>query len=296
MSVKKSDLFACSGCGMYGTKDGFEDESAGTCKKCERVSCLEVRVRSLEKCAEAEAKCSEAVAKSLEAVMERLSALEIASSQKNGGDQGNGKKDLEDAGQGKVEKSLEQEKEQKPEKVVANKRKNRVLLVGDSLVRHVGRNLQKQCAGFDTVCKPGARIEQIHAEIEKMEVNEDTVIVQVGTNNLRMDEIGEMMTKYEGMIQKLKEVRHGKVVVMGILPRQDLSDALDSKRVEMNRILKEMCLEEKVRYCEVEFNPWKGGYLGRDGLHLNARGADMVARQLFMMMKTLNLVGRQLVQ
>ena len=36
--------------------------------------------------------------------------------------------------------------------------------------------------------------------------------------------------------------------------------------------------------------------LGRDGLHLNARGADMVARQVFMMMKTLNLVGRLLVK
>jgi len=57
-----------------------------------------------------------------------------------------------------------------------------------------------------------------------------------------------------------------------------------------------MCGDSRVRYCEVEFNPWRVGYLGRDGLHLNARGADMVARQVFMMMKTLNLVGRRLVK
>src|SRR6218665_1299235 len=40
-------------------------------------------------------------------------------------------------------------------------RKGRVLLVGDSLVRHVGRNLEQQCAGLSTVCKPGGRIEQM---------------------------------------------------------------------------------------------------------------------------------------
>ena len=64
----------------------------------------------------------------------------------------------------------------------------------------------------------------------------------------------------------------------------------------MNRRLKEMCSGSKVRYCDVEINPWRGAFFGRDGLHLNARGSDMVERQVFMMMKTLNLVGRRLVK
>jgi hypothetical protein len=291
MSVKKSDLFACSGCGMYGTKDGFKDESAGECKKCERVSCLEVRLCSLEKSLEEETK-------SLQSVMERLRALEKTNNQKKEGALTEEKncKDSEDVVQGKMERTSRQPKMQKPEKAVSDQRKNRVVLVGDSLVRHVGRNLQKQCAGFDTVCKPGARIEQMFLEIEKKEEKEDTVIVQVGTNNLRMDETEEMMSKYKDMMQRLNEDRKGQVVVMGILPRQDLSEALDSKRVEVNRRLKKLCEEEMIRYYEVEFNPWKGAYLGRDGLHLNARGADMVARQLYIMMKTLNLVERRLVQ
>ena len=63
-----------------------------------------------------------------------------------------------------------------------------------------------------------------------------------------------------------------------------------------SRRLKEMCGGSKVRYCDVEFNPWRDGFLGRDGLHLNAHGADMVARQVFMMMKTLNLVRRRLLK
>src|SRR6218665_1118402 len=194
------------------------------------------------------------------------------------------------------EKGVQEEKEQKQGKAATNKRKDRVLLVGDSLVRHVGRNLEQQCLGLKTVCKPGGRIEQIVSEVEKRGDKEEAVIVHVGTNNLRMDETEEIMKKYEEMIQRLKKERLGEVVVMGILPRQDLSEALESKRVEVNRRLKEMCGVSKVRYCDVKFNPWRGGFLGRDGLHLNARGADMVARQVFMMMKTLNLVGRRLVK
>ena len=65
--------------------------------------------------------------------------------------------------------------------------------------------------------------------------------MQVGTNNLRMDETEEIMKKYKEMIQRLKEERLGEVVIMGILPRQDLGEALESKRVEVNRRLKEMC-------------------------------------------------------
>src|SRR6218665_2843110 len=123
---------------------------------------------------------------------------------------------------------------------------------------------------------------------EERYCKEDTVIVQVGTNNLRINETEEMRKKYYEMIQGLKAERLGEVLVMGILPRQDLSEALDSKRVEVNMRLKEMCVESKVRYCDVEFNLWRGGFLVRDGLHLNARGADMVARQVFMRMKTLH--------
>src|SRR6218665_179025 len=199
-------------------------------------------------------------------------------------------KNMEDS-----EKGVQEKKEQKQGKAATNKRKDRVLLVGDSLVRHVGRNLEQQCVGLKTVCKPGGRTEQMVLEVEKRGDKEEAVIVHVGTNNLRM-ETEEVMKKYEERIQRLKEERVGEVVVMGILPRQDLSEALESKRVEVNRGLKQMCGDGRVRYCEVEFNPWRGGYLGSDGLHLNARGADMVARQVFMIMKTLNLVGRRLVK
>ena len=55
------------------------------------------------------------------------------------------------------EKGVQEKKEQKQGKAATNKRNDRVLLVGDSLVRHVGRSLEQQCAGLSTVCKPGGK-------------------------------------------------------------------------------------------------------------------------------------------
>jgi len=112
----------------------------------------------------------------LESVMERLSALEKTNNQKKEGALTEEKdcKDSEDVVQGKMERTSGQPKMQKPEKAVSDQRKNRVVLVGYSLVRHVGRNLQKQCAGFDTVCKQGARIEQMFLEIEKKDEEKRT--------------------------------------------------------------------------------------------------------------------------
>src|SRR6218665_975605 len=252
MALKKSDFLVCKECGMYGYRDCFEDKSGHTCKQCTRVYCLQ---RSLDEVKES----STAVEKTLALVLERLSKVEGVWGQRKEGE-------VEGDGISKSKTTKDSDKvvqEQRQEKAGTSQRKGRVLLVGDSLVRHVGRNLEQQCVGLSTVCKPGGRIEQIVPEIEKRG-KEDTVIVQVGTNNLHMDETEEMMEKYEEMIQRLKEERLGEVVVMGILPRQDLSEALDSKRVEVNRRLKEMCGGSKVRYCDVEFNPWRGGFLGRD--------------------------------
>lgn len=104
--------------------------------------------------------------------MKCRSAVEGTRSQKNDGDlteEENSKKDQEDAVQEQKRRSLEHKKEQKPE--------DTVLLVVDSLVRHVRRILQKQCVGFSTFCKPGGRKEQMLPEIEKRDVKDDTVIV-----------------------------------------------------------------------------------------------------------------------
>ena len=90
-------------------------------------------------------------------------------------------------------------------------------------------------------------------EIEKRDIKEDTVIVQVHKHNLRMDETED------GQIRRHDtedEAQMGEVVVMGIFPRLDLSEAIDSKRNQQET--EENVRGRKVRYFDVAFNSWKG--------------------------------------
>lgn len=136
----------------------------------ECAACLEI-------CLEAETKSSEAVRECLELVMKHLRAFELISSQKMDHDlaeEGNSNSEMDLDKIGLVNRT---QKEQKQAKALANQRKDKALLVGDSLVIHFGKNLQWQCVIFDTVCKPEMRIEQVLQETEKMVGMEDTVIL-----------------------------------------------------------------------------------------------------------------------
>src|SRR6218665_2891400 len=150
MASKKSDFLVCQECGMSGKRGRFVEKEGPTCKQCTRVYCLR--------------DCDKDIGRS-------AGTLECGGrKQKTGGGgaaavDGNSKtksKNMEDS-----EKGVQEEKEQKQGKAATNKRKDRVLLFGDSLVRHVGRNLEQQCVGLKTVCKPGGRIEQMVSEVEK---------------------------------------------------------------------------------------------------------------------------------
>src|SRR6218665_2916926 len=140
---------------MYGDRGRFEDETGPTCKQCTRVDCLEVGLDEVQS-------NFVSVMKMLELVLERK--LEgIIRQEKEGVVAVDGiSKSMKDS-----DKGAQEQKEQKQGKAVTNQRKDRMLLVGYSLVRHVGRNLQQQCVGLNTVCKPGGRMEQMVPEIEK---------------------------------------------------------------------------------------------------------------------------------
>src|SRR6218665_17094 len=139
MALKKSDFLVCQECGMNGERGRFEEEEGPTCKQCTRVYCLEASLNEAHK-------RLDTVTKTLDVVLEHLNAVEGSRRQEEGraaaADE-NSKtksKNMEDS-----EKGVQERKEQKQGKAATNKRKDRALLVGDSLVRHVGRNLEQQC-------------------------------------------------------------------------------------------------------------------------------------------------------
>ena len=98
-----------------------------------------------------------------------------------------------------------------------------------------------------------------------------------------MDDKEQMMEKYHAMIGELKKSRK-RIVVLGIMRRNDVSRSIGNKRLEVNAALSSLCRTEEVEFADIEFNG-RSGYLGRDGLHLNRSGSDWLSRKIFQTLK-----------
>ncbi|GLH11573.1 Uncharacterized protein GBIM_16332 [Gryllus bimaculatus] len=87
-------------------------------------------------------------------------------------------------------------------------RRKPILVIGDSIVRHVG-NVNKH---MDVVCLPGIRTEQLRRYVENRDLGTpDTVIIHVGTNDLRrrnpdfvMGDMGDLVMKAQEKFPKAK--------------------------------------------------------------------------------------------
>ena len=156
--------------------------------------------------------------------------------------------------------------------------KGTVLLVGDSLVRGVGEHLKQQAPLFGKLDFGGARIEHIGENLEELGDRPDrNVVVMVGTNNLQRDGVGTMVAKYTRLVNDLKARNYRKVSLVGILKRRD--SRFDLKVKETNSKLKELCVKEGVGFVEPAVDTRT--MLCKDGVHLNWRGCNRVARAIF---------------
>jgi len=160
-------------------------------------------------------------------------------------------------------------------------KKKSVLLLGDSLARGVGCQLESQCQElFVSQAFGGARIEDISKKVEEIQVSDEChIVVMVGTNNLQSDGTAMIMDKYKELVNKLKAKRLRKASIVEILARRDLSNYNNSKRIAMNIQLKELCEKNEIEFLEVAVD--KNSMLDSRGLHLNFSGQDKVARSIF---------------
>ena len=164
---------------------------------------------------------------------------------------------------------------------VCKDKKASVLLIGDSLARGVGCQLESQCQElFVSHAFGGARIEDISKKIEEVQVSDEChVVVMVGTNNLQSDGTAMIMDKYKELVNTLKAKRLRKASIVEILARRDLSNYNNSKRIAMNIQLKELCEKNEIEFLEVAVD--RDSMLDSRGLHLNFSGQDKVARSIF---------------
>lgn len=160
-----------------------------------------------------------------------------------------------------------------------NKPKDTMMLVGDSLTRGVGQKLSIDSHMVTTICRPGAHIEDITSEVSKLEKDRDRhLVLLVGTNNVKSDGSVGMLSKYKTLIEESKKMNNRKVSVVGIIRRSDLSNFENSRRLGVNKYLREMCKEHDVEY--IEYEP-ANSRLAKDGLHLNHLGQEELGRQIF---------------
>ena len=150
---------------------------------------------------------------------------------------------------------------------------DKVLLVGDSIVRYVDREFSKGKKDRRTrVCFPGARIEDVSSRVNVVVDNEEVVVVQIGTNNLGHDSSREMKSKYRELICRLKASR-AKVVCCGLLPRFDKKGFVN-KIGDFNEWLARVCSREGSVFLDTSQFRDRRDLFGRDGLHLSSAGAN----------------------
>ncbi|KAK7792259.1 hypothetical protein R5R35_000066 [Gryllus longicercus] len=142
-----------------------------------------------------------------------------------------------------------------------------ILVIGDSIVRHEG-NVNKH---MNVACLPGIRTEQLRRYVGNRDLGTpDTVIIHVGTNDLRrrnpdfvMGDMGDLVMKAQEKFPKAK------IYISGILRRR----GIPWRRVDVvNRMYEWVAQRRNVFF--VDPNSWlQDGDFGRDGLHLNRSGS-----------------------
>lgn len=161
---------------------------------------------------------------------------------------------------------------------VRGKAKDTVVLMGDSLARGVGLKLERQCHMYTAVARGGAKVENVEADVGKLPDRADRhLVVLVGTNNLK-EGSEVVLRKYEKLIEACKKVKNRAVSLIGIPRRHDLGRYLNSRRIGINRRLKDLCVEKQVQFLEYEPDRSK---MWKDGVHLNEIGQHELAGLIF---------------
>jgi len=154
-----------------------------------------------------------------------------------------------------------------------------VLVIGDSLVRGIGKHLERDSNMFSSTSVSGARIEEITEKLKKTGDKPDTHLVAVvGTNNLVKDGTEVILDKYSELIRETKQHKYRKVSLVSIMRRNDLSSYNESKRVGLNIRIRELCTMNSVGFIDRDLI---SDHLSRDELHLSESGQDEVARTIF---------------
>jgi hypothetical protein len=155
----------------------------------------------------------------------------------------------------------------------------KVIIAGDSMIKHLNgyrmsaKNTRVQVSTF-----PGCTILDMADHVKPIQRKRpDKLILHVGTNSLKSRETStkhaeEIISLAESVKNTLPETE---VIISGLITRIDNGD-LANKVNQVNKVLKEMCLERHWKF--IGHHNITSNHLNRSGIHLNKVGTAMLSR------------------
>ncbi|KAG8310101.1 SUMO1 sentrin specific peptidase 8 [Homalodisca vitripennis] len=171
-----------------------------------------------------------------------------------------------------------------------------VLLIGDSLLRHSGKRVEKSGAVVDV--NPGAKICHIKDKLKSNyeSAQPDIIYLLVGTNNLVRGYNGgpgynggwgkrEALHSMADLLSTAKKIFPNSVIVVNsVLTRQDISkEAL----FHFNEQLMLMCNNFSAEFLDTT-DVIRHYHLARDGTHLNRKGNEWFGNLIFHSLRIIN--------
>ena len=156
---------------------------------------------------------------------------------------------------------------------------HQTLLWGDSMVRNVSKGIPKGSKQrLVTKALPGSGLDRVTRDLSQTNVERNNpLIVTAGGNDLflRGGATGytePIMNSYKKLIKVVRS-KSDKGVIVGLIPRKNLSEEALSKARGINSRLESVCRVQSIRFI----NPWETFYgkwslLAKDGIHFSKAG------------------------
>ena len=157
-------------------------------------------------------------------------------------------------------------------------RKVDVMLIGDSIVKHVrGRSIKEKNGKYVKVCSfPGAGTEKVcdHTEVELKYAQPESVILHAGSNDIAnkmsVKEVVENLA-YLGCEQQDRGVKN--IAISGMIPRWRMKTEI----ANLNRELRNMCKTYRFDFI-ANNNIYYNEHMADDCVHLNYDGVEILGK------------------
>ena len=153
------------------------------------------------------------------------------------------------------------------------KQEKAVLVIGDSMVKHIDGNKIGRAARSKAICHSysGATVNQLARKFDECQSEDlqyNTIILHVGTNDLVREEPEKVAADMDSLVNKVK-AHTNKVAVSGAIKRYD-GKVKNYKIEQYNKLINGLCSKHNITYID---NSYIGkSLLNGSNLHLNRDG------------------------